>query len=125
MREASKPVIFVILIKPASMGRLRTIELENFKSYAGHQVIGPFKSFQAVIGPNGAGKSNLMDAISFVLGVKSRHLRSQKLGDLVFRAEGKAPGKRRASVKLVYEVDEDEVEDIEVLLIVNRSKSRC
>jgi len=94
------------------MGRLLTIELENFKSYAGHQVVGPFKNFHAVIGPNGAGKSNLMDAIAFVLGVKSRNLRSHKLGDLVFRADGKAPAKRRASVKLVYKVDEGEVEDL-------------
>jgi len=54
-----------------------------------------------------------MDAISFVLGVKSRHLRSHKLGDLVFRADGKAPGKRRASVKLVYQVDEGEVEGLD------------
>ena len=54
------------------MGRLKSIELENFKSYAGYQSIGPFKNFQAIIGPNGAGKSNLMDAISFVLGVKVR-----------------------------------------------------
>ena len=30
-------------------------------------------------GPNGAGKSNLMDAISFVLGVRTRHLRSDRL----------------------------------------------
>lgn len=47
------------------MGRLIRIEAENFKSYAGNQVIGPFKDFTAVIGPNGAGKSNLMDAIRF------------------------------------------------------------
>ena len=83
-------------------------------SYAGKQVIGPFKSFQAVIGPNGAGKSNLFDAISFVLGVKSRHLRSQKLSDLVFRANGSAPARRRASVKLVYRLDDGEVEGMEV-----------
>lgn len=56
-----------------------------------------------------------MDAISFVLGVKSRHLRSNKLGDLVFRADGKAvPSKRRAMVKLVYELDQDEIEGREV-----------
>eukprot|EP00953_Heterococcus_sp_UTEX-ZZ885_P009453 5564-Heterococcus_DN1.PRE.1 len=36
------------------MGRLVRIELENFKSYAGSQTIGPFKDFTAVIGPNGA-----------------------------------------------------------------------
>lgn len=47
------------------MGRLIRIEAENFKSYAGAQIIGPFKDFTAVIGPNGAGKSNLMDAIRF------------------------------------------------------------
>lgn len=49
------------------MGRLMRIEAENFKSYAGTQIIGPFKDFTAVIGPNGAGKSNLMDAIRFVV----------------------------------------------------------
>lgn len=38
-----------------------------------------------IIGPNGAGKSNLMDAISFVLGVKSAQLRSTQLKDLVYR----------------------------------------
>ena len=42
-------------------------------------------NFTSVIGPNGAGKSNLMDAISFVLGVKSAQLRSAQLKDLVYR----------------------------------------
>ncbi|KZT54653.1 condensin complex subunit SMC1 [Calocera cornea HHB12733] len=64
---------------------LQQIEVFNFKSYRGHQVIGPFKTFTCVIGPNGAGKSNLMDAISFVLGVKSSHLRSGQLKDLIYR----------------------------------------
>ncbi|KAJ0405618.1 hypothetical protein P43SY_007719 [Pythium insidiosum] len=57
------------------MGRIARLELENFKSYGGAHVIGPFKRFTAVIGPNGSGKSNLMDAISFVLGVNSRSYR--------------------------------------------------
>jgi structural maintenance of chromosome 1 len=37
------------------MGRIHRIEVENFKSYAGRQVIGPFADFTCVIGPNGAG----------------------------------------------------------------------
>ncbi len=37
-------------------GRLRYIELDNFKSYKGKQTIGPFKNFSAIIGPNGSGK---------------------------------------------------------------------
>jgi len=39
------------------MGRLRHLELENFKSYEGIQIVGPFRDFTAIIGPNGAGKS--------------------------------------------------------------------
>ncbi|KAE8234045.1 hypothetical protein CF326_g913 [Tilletia indica] len=70
---------------------LLRLEVENFKSYRGRQSIGPFHSFTAVIGPNGSGKSNLMDAISFVLGVKSSHLRSNQLRDLIYR------GRRLAS----------------------------
>ncbi|RUS30761.1 P-loop containing nucleoside triphosphate hydrolase protein, partial [Jimgerdemannia flammicorona] len=34
---------------------------------------------------NLSGKSNLMDAISFVLGIKSTHLRSAQLKDLIYR----------------------------------------
>lgn len=41
------------------------LELENFKSYAGKQRIGPFFDFTCVIGPNGSGKSNLMDGKRF------------------------------------------------------------
>ena len=68
------------------MGRISRLEVFNFKSYAGKQIIGPFKDFSAVIGPNGAGKSNLMDAISFVLGVRAAHLRGHHLLDLIHRS---------------------------------------
>jgi structural maintenance of chromosome 1 len=37
------------------MGFLKRLELTNFKSYKGHQVVGPFKKFTAIIGPNGSG----------------------------------------------------------------------
>lgn len=41
------------------MGRLIKLELENFKSYSGKQVIGPFDQFTSIIGPNGSGKKIL------------------------------------------------------------------
>jgi AAA15 family ATPase/GTPase len=65
---------------------LKRLELCDFKSYRGEQVIdfGPHE-FACIIGPNGSGKSNLMDAISFVLGVKSSQLRSTMLKDLIYR----------------------------------------
>ncbi|KAI9597578.1 cohesin complex subunit psm1 [Syncephalis fuscata] len=102
------------------MGRLLCLEVENFKSYCGQQIIGPFDSFTSIIGPNGAGKSNLMDAISFVLGVKSAQLRSTQLSELIYRGSGNDPSRRgkgpatskttetskRAAVTAVY-VDND------------------
>jgi structural maintenance of chromosome 1 len=79
------------------------IELENFKSYAGRQRIGPFFSFTSVIGPNGSGKSNLLDAVSFVFGVQSRDLRSTQMKDLIFRPPGTTKASRlSASATLVY-----------------------
>ncbi|KAG1472974.1 hypothetical protein G6F56_001225 [Rhizopus delemar] len=93
------------------MGKLIRIEVENFKSYKGAQVIGPFHQFTSVIGPNGSGKSNLMDAISFVLGVNSSHLRSQNLKDMIYRSEAMSQDEasrssrspRHASVTAVYQ----------------------
>jgi structural maintenance of chromosome 1 len=78
--------------------------------YAGKHIIGPFADFTAIIGPNGAGKSNMMDAISFVLGVQSRHLRSTQLKELIFRKDANSVPSRRASVALVYRVSEGELE---------------
>ncbi|KAF5017488.1 hypothetical protein F66182_10575, partial [Fusarium sp. NRRL 66182] len=68
------------------MGKLVRLELFNFKSYKGHHVLLFGDAyFTSIIGPNGSGKSNSMDAISFVLGMKSSHLRSTNLKDLVYR----------------------------------------
>ena len=76
------------------MGRIDRLELFNFKSYAGKQTLGPFQDFTCIIGPNGAGKSNVMDAISFVLGMAAKGIRADKLSDLVFRVEGASSGVR-------------------------------
>ena len=49
------------------MGRLNRLELENFKSYNGKQIVGPFDNFTCIIGPNGSGKSNMMDGKFYYL----------------------------------------------------------
>jgi len=46
-------------------GRLKYIELDNFKSYKGKQTIGPFKQFSAIIGPNGTGIVTLVTCYLF------------------------------------------------------------
>eukprot|EP00916_Digyalum_oweni_P017254 GHVL01028233.1.p1 GENE.GHVL01028233.1~~GHVL01028233.1.p1 ORF type:complete len:1035 (-),score=254.26 GHVL01028233.1:675-3779(-) len=84
---------------------IRQLVLENFKSYEGRHDINLFLHFSAIIGPNGSGKSNMMDAISFVLGVHSRQLRGGNLKELIFRRDSDDPttNTRSSFVSLLYE----------------------
>ncbi|KAL6258329.1 hypothetical protein P5V15_010277 [Pogonomyrmex californicus] len=69
-----------------SGSRLMIIKIvnENFKSYAGAHVIGPFqKSFSAIVGPNGSGKSNVIDSMLFVFGYRASKIRSKKVSVLI------------------------------------------
>lgn len=66
-----------------------------------------------MIGPNGAGKSNLMDAISFVLGVRSASLRSTALKDLIYRSGRKRKADKKGKGKAVEDDDDDDAEDDE------------
>ncbi|XP_026271914.1 structural maintenance of chromosomes protein 1A [Frankliniella occidentalis] len=85
---------------------LHCIEVENFKSYRGKQMIGPLKPFTAVIGPNGSGKSNFMDAISFVMGEKTSSLRVKRLSDLIHGASVGNPIASRASVTAIFRMED-------------------
>ena len=63
---------------------IKRIRLHNFKSYAGVKEIGPFHHrFSAIVGPNGSGKSNLIDALLFVFGYRTKKLRLNKLSELI------------------------------------------
>ncbi|XP_039090433.1 structural maintenance of chromosomes protein 1B [Hyaena hyaena] len=84
------------------MGRLELLLVENFKSWRGRQVIGPFKRFTCIIGPNGSGKSNVMDALSFVMGEKIANLRVKNIQELIHGAHIGKPVSSSASVKIVY-----------------------
>ncbi|XP_061385333.1 structural maintenance of chromosomes protein 2-like [Danaus plexippus] len=51
---------------------LEEIVIDGFKSYATKTTIGLLhKQFNAISGLNGTGKSNILDAICFVMGIKS------------------------------------------------------
>lgn len=66
--------------------------LQDFKSYAGRQEIGPFhKSFSSVVGPNGSGKSNVIDALLFVFGWRANKMRQGRLSELIHNRDGVAP----------------------------------
>ncbi|ODV59449.1 cohesin subunit SMC1 [Ascoidea rubescens DSM 1968] len=88
------------------MGRLVGLELHNFKSYRGTSSIGfGTADFISIIGPNGSGKSNMMDAISFVLGVRSSHLRSAHLKDLIYR--GRIMSQKKSKNKDNFQIDSE------------------
>ncbi|KAL0233134.1 hypothetical protein GEMRC1_011879 [Eukaryota sp. GEM-RC1] len=70
---------------------LHRLVVKDFKSYGGTHLIGPFRRFSCIIGPNGSGKSNLLDAVSFVLGVRAAEVRGNSLRDLIHKKEGHDP----------------------------------
>ncbi|CAH8602830.1 unnamed protein product [Heterobilharzia americana] len=64
------------------------IVTENFKSYGGIRVMGPFhRNFTCIIGPNGSGKSNVIDSMLFVFGYRASKVRSKKVSQLIHKSE--------------------------------------
>ncbi|CAL9732834.1 structural maintenance of chromosomes protein 4 [Monosporozyma unispora] len=104
---------------------IHQLVLNNFKSYAGSQIIGPFDpSFSAVVGPNGSGKSNVIDSMLFVFGFRANKMRQDRLSDLIHKSE-EFPGLRSCSVEVHFRYATDkEGKDTEIIfdkeLIVER-----
>ncbi|XP_069823979.1 structural maintenance of chromosomes protein 1B [Dendropsophus ebraccatus] len=103
------------------MGFLHLLILEDFKSWRGRQIIGPFKRFNCIIGPNGSGKSNVMDAISFVIGERTANLRVKSIRELIHGANMGRPVSSTASVHLVYSEENGEEKTFSRLIRGNSS----
>ncbi len=88
--------------------RLKSINIQGFKSFADKTVIRFDKDITGVVGPNGCGKSNVIDAIRWVLGEqKTRALRSDKMDNLIFNGTKNRKNAHRAQVELTLENDKD------------------
>jgi len=86
---ASDPSAAQIAPQRKSRLMIKHIILENFKSYGGRKMIGPFhKSFSSIVGPNGSGKSNTIDALLFVFGKRAKKMRLNKVSELIHKSVG-------------------------------------
>ena len=83
--------------------RLKTLELNGFKSFSQKTALEFDNSIVCVVGPNGSGKSNVVEAIRYVLGEQSmKSMRGKTGSDLIFKGSKSLSKGSRASVTIYF-----------------------
>lgn len=84
--------------------RLKSLELQGYKTFASRTRFEFSKNITAIVGPNGSGKSNITDAIRWVLGEQSFSiLRGRKTEDMIFSGSESRPRSSMASATMVFD----------------------
>jgi chromosome segregation protein len=81
--------------------KLEKLTLQGFKSFRDRTTIFFDNGVTGIVGPNGCGKSNIVDALFWVMGEQSaKHLRGDKMSDLIFNGTDKYSAASFAEVTL-------------------------
>jgi chromosome segregation protein len=84
--------------------KLDRIHVQGFKSFKDRTTIVFHNGITGIVGPNGCGKSNIVDALFWVMGEQSaKHLRGDKMSDLIFSGTTKYHSAAFAEVTLVLQ----------------------
>ena len=83
--------------------RLRRIKLAGFKSFVDPTTLHLPSAMVGIVGPNGCGKSNIIDAVRWVMGENSRHLRGDSMEDVIFNGSAGRKPVGQASIELVFD----------------------
>ncbi|WBB39214.1 chromosome segregation protein SMC [Parvimonas micra] len=84
--------------------RLKSIEINGFKSFADKIKLDFETNITAIIGPNGSGKSNVADAVIWVLGEQSaKTLRGSKMEDVIFSGTDNKIKKNYSTVSITFD----------------------
>ncbi|EHN58978.1 chromosome segregation protein SMC [Oenococcus kitaharae] len=119
--------------------RLKSLEINGFKSFADKTVIDFMPGMTGIVGPNGSGKSNIIEAIRWVMGEQSaKGLRGSTMSDVIFGGSKNRRALGRAMVTMTIDnsdhflhTDFDEVQvsrrlyrDGQAEYLINGVKSR-
>ncbi len=84
--------------------RLKSLELQGYKTFASKTVFEFASGITAIVGPNGSGKSNIADSLRWVLGEQSYALlRGKKTEDMIFNGSEHRPRAGMASAHILFD----------------------
>jgi chromosome segregation protein len=84
--------------------RLKSLELQGYKTFASKTTFEFASGITAIVGPNGSGKSNIADSLRWVLGEQSYALlRGKKTEDMIFNGSEHRPRASMASAHILFD----------------------
>jgi len=89
--------------------RLTNIKISGFKSFVDKTEISLSSKRTGIIGPNGCGKSNIIDAVKWVLGETSKHIRGDSIDDVIFNGTDTRKPHDYANVELLFSNTENRI----------------